>query len=214
MFKSYLTLALRHLRRRIGFALINVFGLALGMAVCMLILLFAGDEFSYDRYHENADRIYRVVMDRASGQAVIHWARTPSPLGPVLMEGLPEVEQAVRVRKNPRTDLVQYADRAFYEPRFYFADAHVFDVFSFELVRGDPATALQDPQSVVLTEAMARKYFGEADPIGKVLTLENNVAYTVTGLLADVSSTSHFVFDFLASFESLGALLGEERIRS
>lgn len=212
MLKSYLTIALRNLRRHKGYSFINIAGLAIGMAACVLILLFVRHEFSYDRYHERADDIYRVYMDRTSGEEVIHWARTPAPLAPALADAFPEIRAAVRIRKNPRTDLVRYGDKEFYEDRFYFADSNVFDVFSFSLKQGNPETALRDPHAVVITEEVARKYFGDEDPVGKVLTFENTVDFTVTGILDDVPSASHFVFDFLASFESLKETLGAQRV--
>ena len=212
MLTNYLKIALRNLQKYKGYSFINIAGLATGMAACVLILLFVRHEFSYDRYHEHAGDIYRVYMDRTSGEEVIHWARTPAPLAPALADAFPEIRAAVRVRKNPRTDLVRYGDKEFYEDRFYFADSNVFAVFSFRLKQGNPATALRDPHSVVITEAMARKYFGDEEPVGQVLTFENTVDFTVTGVLEDVPSASHFVFDFLASFESLKETLGAERV--
>ncbi|MCH8960969.1 MAG: ABC transporter permease, partial [Bacteroidetes bacterium] len=206
MLTNYLKIALRNLQKYKGYSFINIAGLATGMAACVLILLFVRHEFSYDRYHEHAGDIYRVYMDRTSGEEVIHWARTPAPLAPALADAFPEIRAAVRVRKNPRTDLVRYGDKEFYEARFYFADSNV------RLKQVNPATALRDPHSVVITEAMARKYFGDEDPVGQVLTFENTVDFTVTGVLEDVPSASHFVFDFLASFESLKETLGADRV--
>ena len=135
-------------------------------------------------------------------------------LAAVLQEALPEIKATVRVRKNPRTDLVRYDDVEHYEERFYFADPSVFEVFSFGLKYGNPQTALSDPLSIVITQAMATKYFGSEDPLGKVLRFENTVDLTVTGLLEDIPTTSHFVFDFLASFESLKQTLGESRLEN
>jgi putative ABC transport system permease protein len=214
MFGSYLKTAFRNLYQDRATGLLNVFGLTAGIAAAGLILLFVQDEFSFDRYHDEAANIYRVYMDRTTGHEVIHWARTPAPLGPLISDNVPEVRATVRIRKNPRTDLVRAGDREFYEGRFYFADPKVFEVFRFPLKRGNPQTALAEPRSVVITEAMARKYFGEEDAVGQVLNFENAVDMTVTGILEDVPANSHFVFDFLGSFETLRETLGEQRFEA
>ena len=195
MIKNYLKVALRNLRKRKGYAFINVAGLAVGMACCLLIALFVRDERSYDRYHDKADRIFRLVDERA---------RVGAPFAPALRDEFPEVEQAVRL--HPMfwtTPLLRAGEQGFYEDGIFFADSSLFDVFSFRLLRGNPETALAAPFSMVLTEAMAAKYFGNADPMGQVMAYDNTHDYTITGIVEDTPVNSHFRFDFLASFSTL-----------
>ena len=198
MLTNYFKIALRNFKKRKGYAVINVAGLAVGMACCLLIALYVQDEHSYDRYHENADRIVRLVETRA---------RVGAPFGPALVAEYPAVEQAVRI--HPMfwsTPLIKVGDRGFYEDGVFFADSSLFAVFSFRLLRGDPKTALAAPFSMVLTETTAAKYFGEGDPIGQVLTYDGVHEYTVTGIVEAPPANSHFRFDFLASFSTLYAL--------
>ena len=209
MLKNYLKVAVRNLRRWKGYAAINVFGLATGLACFVLIALFVHDELSYDRYHTKADRIYRMVEIIEGAEES---ASNPLPVGAAVAETYPQfVEAAVRFfNLQAPTLAISYepADgpaRAFNEAAFFFADSTVFDVFDFALVRGDRATALDRPNTVVLTESAAQRYFGDADPVGKTLMFEEQHALEVTGVLAEVPATSHFTFDFLASWSTLRA---------
>jgi len=213
MLKNYLTVALRHLRRRKGYAFINVAGLAVGMACCLLIFLFVQDEQRYDRFHENADRIYRVVIERQAEEGVLHRAVTPPAMGPTLAREFPEVLAATRFFSMGRT-LVERGDRRFFEQDVWLADSSVFNVFSFRLLRGDPATALSAPYSLVVTETLARKYFGDDDPLGQVLTLSNDLDFTVTGVMADVPAHSHLAIDMLGAFETMQDFVEEGRLRN
>ncbi len=195
MLKNYFKIALRNFKK--GHAYINVAGLAVGMACCVLIALFVRDELSYDRYHENAERIVRLVEERA---------RVGAPFAPVMQAEFPEVEQAVRLHHMFwSTPLLTVGERGFYEGRIFFADSNLFAVFSFRLLRGDPKTALAAPFSMILTETTAAKYFGDADPIGQIITYDDIHEYTVTGIVEDTPPNSHFRFDFLASFSTLYA---------
>jgi len=207
MLRNYLTVAYRNLLRSSGYAFINITGLAIGIACCVLILMYVRDELSYDRFHTQADRIYRVVemiegAEESSSQ--------PYPVGETLASDFPHlVETFVRffnlqaptltVEYEPATGDVQ----RYNESRFFFVDSTLFDVFDFELLRGDERTALAKPNSVLLTETMARKYFGEEDPLGKILRVESQFDLYVTGILADTPSNAHFAFDFLASLSTL-----------
>ena len=202
MFKNYLKIALRNLWKHRAFSLINVSGLAIGMACCLLIVLFIQEEVRYDRHHEKAEAIYRVTMNLKLPGVEFNLASTMAPLGPALVTDLPEVTQAARLSRDNEY-LVAWEDKRFYEESFYFADSTFLDVFTFPLVQGDPQAALATPFSVVITEEMARKYFGEGDPVGQVLRLDNGHDFTVTGILAPLPTASHLRFDFLASFESL-----------
>ena len=207
MLKNYFKVAVRNLRRWKGYAAINIFGLAVGLACFVLIALFVRDELSYDRYHTKADRIYRLVEIIEGAEES---ASNPLPAGAALAETYPQfVEAAVRFfNLQAPTLAVSYeptdaSTRAFNEDAFFFADSTVFEVFDFALVRGDRATALDRPNTVVLTEAAAQRYFGDADPLGKTLLFEEQHPLEVTGVLAPVPATSHFTFDFLASWSTL-----------
>ena len=205
MLKNYLKISLRTLQKYKGYAFINVFGLAIGLACCLLIVLFVRDELNYDRFHENADRTYRIV--RQEGQLAPS-VTVAAPLAPALATTFPEVEHATRMFHYWFTPLLSRGDEGFYEDRIFFTDGAFFDVFDFTLLRGNAASALREPFSILLTETMARKYFGDEDPIGQTLTMNAAHPFTVTGILEDPPRTSHFTFDFLAAIESLPAVMG------
>ena len=202
MIKNYLKIALRNLQKYKGYSFINIAGLTIGLTVCALILLFVRDELSYDRYHENADRIYRVNFKGAIGGTFVHIAQSAPAMGPSFVREYPEVENAVRFLGAGRVLIAREADR-FYEENFRWADSTVFDVFTFPLLRGDPHTALTEPNTVVLTETTARKYFGDADPVGQTLRRDNWQDLTVTGVMRDLPPTSHFPIDFLGSMATV-----------
>jgi len=203
MIKNYLTIAFRTLRRHPGYTFINVVGLAVGVACCVLMLRYVRHELSYDRFHENADHIYRVVSEQETNGVVTASARTPVPLAAALQEEMPGVEQAVRL--GPAwTGVMSHGDQQFHEEGLYFADPNVFDVFSLNLMQGNPETVLQRPNSILLTEAMARKYFGDENPIGQTLlfTFEGSQEFEVTGVVEALPPNAHFHFDFLAPMAS------------
>ena len=195
MVSHYLRIALRNMIRRPGYDGLNVIGLAIGITCCMLILLYIRNELSYDRYHEHADRIYRVV----NGDS----ARTPPAAGPALKELFPEVEEYARMRGAINIWMMSYKETGFNESDVYRASKGVFDVFSFPLVRGNPQTALDDfahpEQAVVISESMALKLFGDEDPMGKVIRADDEIDLRVTGIMEDVPPNSHFAVDYLVS---------------
>ena len=196
MFKNYFTAAFRNLTRNKTYSLLNILGLAIGIAAFLMISIHVSFELSYDRYHENADRIFTVI---SSDQAV-----TPVPLAPALMEEFPEVESATRLQGRGQY-LIRYKDKAFFGDQWVWADEHIFDVFTFPLLSGDKHTALRDPNSVVLSEDMAKKYFGAEDPMGKVLQwTSSNMAYDfiVTGVMQNIPDNSHITGDFFAPFKA------------
>lgn len=210
MFKNYLKIALRNIKKYKGYSIINIVGLAVGMACCLIIMLFVQDELGFDGFHEKADRLYRFNVNFVSAQGTFSNALSGAPMATHLLQDIPEVKQAVRFHQ-PFTDkMISYGDRRFYEKRFFYADAAVFEIFSFRLIKGDPHTALRDPFTVVLTESMASKYFGAEDPIGKSIRLENQQDYRVTGVRRDVPPNAHLHFDFLGSFSSLESQFGEQ----
>ena len=203
MLKNYLKIALRNLHKQKAFTFINVAGLSVGMACCLLILTYVRDELSYDRFHENAEHIYRVVLDGRSRNGVFETAQTAPAWGPMLVEEYPEVVNAVRFKPPNQKWLVNYEDKRFFERGFVFTDSTVFDVFTYPFVQGNPETALEAPFTVVLTETMAEKYFGSENPIGKVLRLDNTFDFEVTGVLENIPQQAHLEITFLASMSSL-----------
>ena len=206
---SHVRIALRRLRFQKTYSVINIGGLALGLACTLLITLWVRDELSYDRFHAKADRIYRVVFSSSDDGRPSN-ANGSFGVGPALKKDFPEVVESARVKKmeqNPKR-YVGYQDRKFYEPRFFFAEPSLLTVFDFPLVRGDAATALRDPNTVVLTEEMAGKYFGRDDPLGQVIEADpynsgTIMLFRVTGVARNVPRQSHFHFDFLASYSTL-----------
>jgi putative ABC transport system permease protein len=204
MFKNYFLVAWRNLRRNKILTLINVAGLAVGMACCLLILLYVKDEASYDRYHEKAGRVCRVFTQEFQNGRWDNDAGTPDLLGPALAEEYPEIEEVVRFFHPSWVDKwpVTVGGCTFYEENLFFADPTIFKVMSFPLVIGDPESALEKPNSLVLSEDAAGRYFGRENPLGKVLLIDNRVEATVTGVARNVPPNSHFRFDLLVSFES------------
>ncbi|HMB92408.1 MAG TPA: ABC transporter permease [Rhodothermales bacterium] len=197
MLKNYLKITVRTLARQKGYAFINIAGLVVGLAVCFLIFLFVRHELSFDRFHAQADQIYRVVQQEELA--------TSGALAPALESAYPDVVRAVRISQRWPEVLVTHDGEARYEQRFFFTDSTFFDVFNFPLVQGDPRTALTRPFSVVLTEEMARKYFGKEDPVGQTLNLKglwDAHDFEVTGVVQSLPSNSHFTFNFLASYNT------------
>jgi putative ABC transport system permease protein len=200
MFRNYLKIALRNIKRHTGYSLINVAGLAIGMTCCILMLLWVQDELSFDRFHQNSDRIYRLCLDANIGSPL----RVPvsmAPAGPAMASEFPEVEGAVRIIRPERVS-VKFEDMTFQEEDVCYADNSIFDVFTFPLVSGDPKTALSSPYSVVITEEMAKKYFGNQEPLGKILRFDDEADFTVTGVMKNVPPNSHLNFNMLRSFET------------
>jgi len=213
MLRSFLQLSIRNLfRKNRLFTAINISGLAIGLTSLFLIALFIYDEYSFDTYHRNADRIHRVVVDFKEEGNTINWARTSAPIGRYLTGAYPEVEEVVRLRKNTGTDLLSRDEIKFYEEKLFFADSTLFNVFDFSLSSGNPAKALMDKNSIVITEALAKKYFASEDPIGKTLRLNNLIDLKITGILNEVPANSHFVADAFITFSSLDESLGEKRL--
>ena len=213
MLKNYLKIALRHLRRHKGYAFINVAGLAVGMAVCVLIILFVRDELRYDRFHAHADHIYRVVNERHAEQGVTMRASTPPALGPTLVRVFPEVQQAVRFFDMGKT-LVRRGDTQVYERNVWTADSTLFDVFSLNLVAGDPGTALDQPASLILSQSAAQRHFGMDNPLGQTLDLSGGIEFTVTGVFEDWPEQSHIQADFIASFSTMRSFVDPARLEN
>lgn len=201
MIRNYLKIAIRNLSKHKTYSFINIFGLAVGLACCILIFLSVRYELSFDTYHPHADRIYRVVGESINPYETFHRAFTPNPLAPELERSFPEIEETARLAKISNA-LLEADGKRFSENRFFLADGAVFDIFAFKFLAGEPNSALQRPQSLVLTEASARKYFGEADPLGKIVRYDTRVDFVVTGVIRNSPPNSHFTVDFIASIES------------
>ncbi len=184
MIRNYMKIALRNLLKFKAYSFINIFGLAIGIASCIMILLFINDELSYDRNNEKADQIYRVHTEASLAGNESRLAVSPAPLGATLVRDFPEVIQYTRLMPN-RTMLIRYKDNVFNETNFYWADSTIFDVFTIPFIKGDPKTALTQPHTIVLTQKLAKKYFGNEDPMDKIMNFEDGTPYTVKGVVKD-----------------------------
>ena len=206
MLHNYLTIALRNLLRYPAYTLINIVGLAIGLAACMLILLYVWDELSYDRYHPHADRVYRIVDDIESAGHTVRTAGSPSGWGPVLKRDFPEIELFARVRGTTSAWFIMHEEQRFYEKKVIWADATLLDMFSIPFVAGDPRTALTEPYSIVISEEMAFKYFGDEEPMGKVLRGDDVWDFTVTGVMRNIPANSHLRPDMIISLVTRNAI--------
>ena len=202
MISNYLKVALRNIKKHKSFSLINIFGLSASISICLLIILFVYDQKSYDGFHEKGDRIYRVTSDfKSSGNLSNHrYATSPAPLSDILKEEYPIVENATTVRRRISGD-TRYNEKVLGINGLYTEPAFL-DIFSFNLIKGDPVTALKDPGSIILNKETAQKFFGDEDPIGKVLNVIGTGDFTVTGVI-DNDRRTHLTFDVLASYSTL-----------
>ncbi len=210
MFKNYLKIAIRNLLKNRVYSLINILGLAVGLATSLLIVLYVVHEWNYDTFHQHSDRIFRVVQTTSSQEREEKQATTPFLLGPVLDADFPNlVHKSVRffdMQEAQHTFLNREDEISFRESNFYFVDSTFFDVFSAELIRGNPSEALKKPLSVVITEEIATKYFGDENPIGQSLSYKGVRELTVTGVMKPWPAQSHMKIDLLASFTSLNEI--------
>jgi putative ABC transport system permease protein len=201
MFKNHLKITWRNIWRNKAYSLINIAGLAIGMACCILILLWIQDELSFDGFHRQADRLGRIIAEvEYAGQRP--WAVTEAPLSQALKEEYPEIAQATRIQLGLQAR-VRQGEKQFNEIHSIFAEPAFFEMFTFPFVKGNPETALNGKRSVVITEKMAQKYFGAEDPLGKTLNFNNKVDFQVTGVLQNITHNSHLQFDFVLPFNLL-----------
>jgi putative ABC transport system permease protein len=205
MLRNYLKTALRNLWKRKSFSFINIVGLAIGMAVSFLILLYVLNEVTYDRFHANYANIYRIATKLDAQGRHFEVGSVPAPLGPALVDQFPEVVRAARLRESG-TRIVAYEEKLYEEDKIFHADPDIFDVFTISIVRGNPESWLQAPFNMVVTEEMAEKYFGDADPIGKTVKVNNRYTYTVTGVVKKMPENSHFKFNMIGSLSTLEQL--------
>ena len=214
MFRNYIQVALRNLRRRRVYTLINIIGLSTGLACALFIYNWVKDELSYDKHFPKGEQIYRVVAEAGVGEDRWHQTVTSLPLGTTMTSTFPEVKAAVRLDKNDA--IVKHGDKSFVEEYLVFTDPSFFEIFDYHLTVGNERTALAKPYQVVLTETMARKYFGDIDPIGKTLKIfqydpdGRGMDYEVTGVIKDAPETSHFTFNMLCSLNTLESIAEDE----
>ncbi|MFC1724481.1 ABC transporter permease [candidate division KSB1 bacterium] len=206
MFKNYLKTALRNIRKHKGYTFINVTGLTIGLACCIFLFIWVKDELSYDKYHINGDRVYRLILGstRAGSSQRSSFTAPRAPIG--LKEEFPEIEEAARFKilGNIKPDiLVKYNEKMFNETRLAFGDASLFKMFTFQFILGSAENPYNSLNSIVLSEKLAAKYFENQDPIGKILTVENKYKYTVTGIIKDIPHNCHLQFDLIIPFEHI-----------
>ncbi len=200
MIKNYFKIAWRNLIKNKGFSAINIGGLSVGLTVSIIISIYVFNEYSYDNFHENYDKLYRVLRIGGINDDKYLIGVTSGPFGPALENDFPEsIENTVRVM--PNDGLVTYGNNSFYEKKVYLADSNFFEIFSFPLKEGLKESVLEKPNSIVLTQEMAAKYFGNEDPMGKTLQLDDNFELTVTGIMEDLPTNSHLDFDFIIPIE-------------
>ncbi len=202
MIKNFFLLTIRNISRHKGFTFINIAGLAVGLAASLLILLWVQDEMSYEKFNRNAKSIYRVEEDQFYSGRRYHVTVTPHPSGPEWKQKVPEIKEQTRYFGLPRT-LFRYNDNVFFESSVIAADSGLLRMFTLPMISGDPLTALNSPNSIVLTEKLARKYFGNENPIGKALTLENNIQFMVSGVLKNPPRNSMFRFEAIIPYSFL-----------
>lgn len=199
MIKNYFKIAFRNLRRHKAFSLLNIAGLSIGMASSILILLWVQNERSYDRFHRHAGEIYRITCEFSEGFGA---AVNPAGMPAELQAKIPAIKNTVRL-SHPSTNVFEHGENTFEEKRGFYADSTFLDIFSFPLVAGDRATAMDRPDAVLISEDLAKKYFGDTDPIGQPLKKNNHELVTVTGVLANVPSNSHLQFDYLMPLSAI-----------
>lgn len=194
MIKNFFRIAFRNLLKNKSFAFINIFGLAIGLAASLLILLWVQDELSYDKFNTNYENIYRIEEDQFYSGERYHVTVTPQPSGPVWKEKIPEIRFQTRINRMPRL-LFRQEEKVFFESAIVAADSGIFKIFTLPFISGDPETALRHPQSMVLTEKLAKKYFGDDNPIGRTLNIENKLQFTVTGVIQNLPRNSMLTFE-------------------
>ncbi|MCG6960283.1 ABC transporter permease [bacterium BMS3Abin03] len=209
MIKNYLKITLRNLKKHKLYSFINILSLTIGITVCILITLYIKQEFSYDKYFENASNIYRITTTHISERGTSVDVETPMPLADALAEKYPEIGYCSRIFFDGN-ELVKYKDKSFIEKSIAFADSDFLKIFSFKILNGNPSHLLDSPHSMVLTKKAAEKYFGSEDPIGKVLKLRNKYDFTITGIIQDIPVNTHFHFDMLGTYSDVNNRIFEE----
>lgn len=205
MLKNFFKIAFRNITRHKATTFINITGLAIGLAASLLILLWVQNELSYDKFNTNGKNIYRVEEDQFYSGEKYHVTVTPHPSGPVWKQKIPEIKEQTRIYRLQRL-LFRQGEKVFFESSIVAADSGFFRMFTMPLLTGDPGRALTAPHSIVLTEKLAKKYFGNENPLGKTITLENKYPYTVTGVMKDLPNNSTFTFQAILPYQLLNEL--------
>jgi len=213
MITNYLLSLYRNITRNKFYTALNIVGLSIGISAAIFILLYVQDELSYDKYNENHERIYRIEADFTISGKHDHFAIVPTPMGPALQIEYPEVESFCRLFGTGNT-LFRAGEVEYYEDNFYFSDSTIFDIFTYELFHGDPKTCLTQPKTIVVTEKIAQKYFGNENPMGKMMTSGTGRSYLVTGVMKNQPGNSHLKFDALISGMSIAAEAGVDEYNS
>ena len=206
MLKNLFKTAIRHILKHFGYSILNILGLTIGISSALFLIIYVSDEVSYDRYHEKADRIYRVESSITEPDDHFNWIVAQIPFGPQVVQDYPEVQSFVRFINMPRA-LYKYEDKEFNEENFYYVDSTLFDIFTYKVLKGDVKSALTQPNKIILTERIAARYFGNADPVGKTLTTGTST-FEVTGVIQDIPFNSHFRFDAIAARNNLPKQMG------
>lgn len=202
MIKNYFKVAFRNLFRNKFYSLLNISGLAIGVACCLLIVLFVADELSYDSHYEDSENTYRLTMAGALNGSAFDLAVVGAPVGKAMMEDYPEVVKYARFRDNG-SYFIRYGENVFKEEAFVWADQSALDVFDIELVQGNPETALAQPKSIIMSETAVKKYFGNGEAIGQTIEFGSSKDYKVSGVYKDIPKNTHFDFDVIGSLETL-----------
>ena len=196
MIRSYIITALRIIKRQKFFVLLNILGLSIGMASFILIMLWVNDEVSYEGFHKNKDQLYRILTFEESATRSTYFSNNPLPLGPELMNRYPEIINYCRFDID--RSRVKYNNKLFAENHFCYSDSSLFSMFTFTFLSGNPKTLFQDKESIAISENIAKKYFNEKDPIGKILEVDGENTYVIRAIFKDVPSNSNIRFDFVA----------------
>lgn len=209
MFKNYIIVAFRNILRYKGYSFINILGLAIGMAACLLILYFVNYEKSYDRFQENSDRIYRLRYERTDqdGQSV-RFASCCPPAGLRIRQSYPEVEKVARLFRYRAS--VSHSENKFIEERMYFAESDFFEIFKYKFIEGDPLSGIKEPNTAFISRSTANKYFGDKNPVGQTISVDKKVDYKITGVFEDIPGNVHLKFDIMLSYPSLINLYGQD----
>jgi putative ABC transport system permease protein len=209
MIRNYIKTAFRSLRKNVGFTAINVLGLSVGLATCLLIVLFVADELSYDKYNIKADRIFRLTENASLNGHEGSYAGSAAPFKDALKGSFPEIEKIVRMIPtsslfiSPQRFYIRNGNENIQERNVVYTESDLFDVFTLPMIDGNPATSLTEPHSAVITESTAKKYFNKVNVVGQTLTINDTSSYKITGVIKDVPSQSHFRYDFFLSFSSI-----------
>jgi len=213
MIKNYLKSALRNITRNKFYSVLNILGLSIGLISTIFILLYIQDELSFDKYNKNYKRIYRLESDFRISEKHDKFAVTSVPIAPAMKMEYPEIEQYTRIVDNGNM-FIRYKDKEFYEKKIYSADSSYFKVFTCEFLKGSPDKALTEPNTMVVTESFAKKYFGEANPLGEVLRDGDNMNYKVTAVIKDLPGNTHLKYDALTSMATIAKVYGKDQFNS